>query len=139
MAINEKYSFKDFTNQDFLDVDPSEFSGTEIVGSCFWQSKGKRKIFPEGILGATFTRCNMDNVDLSHITCALVDTVNRQLDLCQKTKEYFIWDESKKKHTSLKPWRFTDLGITAEYSATGPADEVPLGQLWELDYKSKKA
>lgn len=63
MSINEKYSFKDFTGQTFLDIDSDEFSNSEIKGSCFYQENEPNKIvFPAGMIGVQFQRCNLDNV-----------------------------------------------------------------------------
>lgn len=70
MAINKKYSFKDFTGKSFLNINPDEFSNSEIKGSCFYQESPTSKIdknpsvsiFPEGMIDVTFTRCNLDNV-----------------------------------------------------------------------------
>ena len=64
MAINEKYSFKDFSGRDFSKLDPKkEFNNTEIVGSCFYQeNKPFSEIFPALMTGVTFKRCNLDNV-----------------------------------------------------------------------------
>jgi len=75
--INEKYSFKGFTNQTFLDVDPAEFNDTEIKGSSFYQESAYSDkgldasppdpmvdVFPVGMTGVTFTRCNLDNVKI---------------------------------------------------------------------------
>lgn len=71
---NKKYSFKDFTGQSFVDIDPSEFNGKgDIVGSCFAQEANSKAIlkkdivktiFPIGTLGINFLRCNLDNVKL---------------------------------------------------------------------------
>lgn len=63
--INEKYSFKDFTHQTFLDVPKDEFTGI-IRGSCFYHEvidsrTGYIEIFPRGIV-CTFENCNLDNV-----------------------------------------------------------------------------
>jgi hypothetical protein len=64
------HSFKDYTNQSLKDRPVEEFSGQTIKGSCFYQevpyggslpTKGV-DIFPDGMTGATFVRCNMDNV-----------------------------------------------------------------------------
>lgn len=80
MAVNKKYSFADFTGQSFLDVDPAEFSDSEIVGSCFAQeapylpdashasasghADPRVLIFPPGVENLTLTRCNLDNVNI---------------------------------------------------------------------------
>lgn len=69
--MNEDLSKKDFTNIDLSGRDVSEFNNTEIVGSCFAQffdvgdvvpGTGGKSIFPAGMTGVTFTRCNLDNV-----------------------------------------------------------------------------
>jgi len=64
MAVNEKYSFKDFSGRDFSNLDPKkEFNDTEIVGSCFYQeNKPFSEIFPALMTGVVFKRCNLDNV-----------------------------------------------------------------------------
>jgi hypothetical protein len=73
MALNEKYSFKNFTGQD-LSAEPAEdFNNTIIRGTCFAQewlngdvisSEGGKDIFPAGMTGVTFERCNLDNVNI---------------------------------------------------------------------------
>lgn len=66
MAVNEKYSFKDFSGRDFSKLDPKkEFNNTEIVGSCFYQeNKPFSEIFPALMTGVIFKRCNLDNVKI---------------------------------------------------------------------------
>lgn len=90
--VNEKYSYKDFTGQNFLDIDPSEFSNTTIVGSCFYQSKMGSKVFPDGIENVTFERNNLDNVLLPdvpsninlNVTDSYVSPVNTYIDNTHK-------------------------------------------------------
>ena len=68
--INEKYSHKTFPYHglSFKDKPASEFNDTEIVGSCFYQEwredelKVVKDIFPTGITGMIFRRCNLDNI-----------------------------------------------------------------------------
>lgn len=68
MGMNKKYSFKDFTHQSFKDHSVSEFSNSEIVGTCFYQEAKEndvetyKDIFPDGMTGVVFERCNLDNV-----------------------------------------------------------------------------
>jgi len=68
MATNTKYSFKDFLNKNFKDIPVEEFNNTEIIGSCFYQECLEddenviKDIFPDGMTGVIFKRCNLDNV-----------------------------------------------------------------------------
>lgn len=61
--MNEKYSYKDFSGQSFVLVDPAEFNNTEIIGSGFSQEGAPdTNVFPALMTGATFKRCNLENV-----------------------------------------------------------------------------
>ena len=62
--MNKKYSYKDFTGLDFSKVDAKEFDNTEIIGTCFSQLEPMTKIFPTGMTGVSFVKCNLDNVDI---------------------------------------------------------------------------
>ena len=65
MKINDKYSFKAYPYHklSFKDRPASEFNDTEIIGSCFCQeNKPDSDIFPNGIMGVIFKKCNLDNI-----------------------------------------------------------------------------
>lgn len=65
MAINTKYSYKNFRGADLTGEDPADFSHSTIVGSTFFQPNSPKTIvFPSGVIGITFERCNLDNVVL---------------------------------------------------------------------------
>ncbi len=75
-AVNEKYSYKDFTGQTFEKVDPKEFSNSTIIGSCFYDHTKMRFILPDGVSNVTFKKCNLDNVNLDNCTTCITDTVD---------------------------------------------------------------
>ena len=59
--MNEKYSFKDFTDQQFTRLDSSEFNGKgQIVGSQFHQQVPQTVIFPPGTV-VELVKCNVVN------------------------------------------------------------------------------
>lgn len=67
--INEKYSYKAFPyyGVSFKDRPASEFNNTTIRGTMFYQAwrEGEevvKDIFPDGMKGVVFERCNLDNV-----------------------------------------------------------------------------
>jgi hypothetical protein len=63
--INEKYSYKDFTNINLSLHNPEDFSNTTIIGSCFYIESNDFVItFPSGTENITFNRCNLDNIIL---------------------------------------------------------------------------
>jgi len=77
MALNEKYSHKDFTGQSFTDLNADEFNDSEIIGSCFAQESEYSTqglddnppnpmvdVFPAAMTGVTFTKCNLDNCNI---------------------------------------------------------------------------
>jgi hypothetical protein len=59
--MNDQYSFKDYTGCNFVTADSKEFNDSEIVGSCFAQQNGMKDVFPPGMTGVHFRRCNLDN------------------------------------------------------------------------------
>ncbi len=69
-TINEKYSYQDFTNADFTQVDPDEFSNMVIVNSCFYQEPRGNEIppypvFPAGSMNMRLINDNLNNVAIT--------------------------------------------------------------------------
>ena len=62
-AVNEKYSYKNFTHQSFKHLPAKEFNNSTIIGSCFYQEgEPDQDIFPDGLVNVVFEKNNLDNV-----------------------------------------------------------------------------
>ena len=93
--INEKYSYKDFTDKTFLDVPVKEFNNTVIVGSCFsQQNEPNKKVFPRSLKDVVFRKCNLDNVYIPSGN-KIEDGCYRRL-ITQNDLETWIVDKSNK-------------------------------------------
>ena len=90
--INEKYSYKDFTQQDLSNRSVSEFNNTRIIGTCFFQDFPKSRIFPSGMIGVEFELCNLDNVDIEAGNTVSEKSSNRQMQM-QNDSEWWIVDD----------------------------------------------
>lgn len=58
--FDERYSFRNFTGQDLSSRE--DMDGLAICGSCFSQEVPDAPTLPPKLTGATFVRCNLDNV-----------------------------------------------------------------------------
>lgn len=108
--MNEKYSYKDFTRKAFLEVTPKEFNDSEIVGSCFHQGKPNTKIFPDGLEGVTFIKCNLDNV-LVPEECEIIGGCHRLIKE-QNDLEDWIVDETLRPIEPVDKAVFAKLGLS---------------------------
>jgi len=120
MALNEKYSYHDFMHQSFTDVPVSEFNNSEIVGSCFYQeNKPNHVIFPSGMTGVTFRKCNLDNVQIPP-TCIVQSDCSLRKIRVQNDFEDWVLDNSLKPVEPVNKKVFLGLGLSVD-----PAD-IPL-------------
>lgn len=101
MEKNINYSHGDFLGQTFLDVDPSEFSNSTIVGSCFYQesswdvgSLGDSAksplvaVFPVGVVNVEFKRCNLDNVIIPTGSTVDSECTNRKVRIQNDNEDW---------------------------------------------------
>ena len=122
MAVNTKYSFHVFMRQSFVDVDPSEFNNTEIVGSCFYQeslwdgdslSASPKDplvdVFPPSMTGVTFVRCNLDNCNIPAGNVVGERCSHRKLRV-QNDNEDWVLDGSSKPLEPVDKKRFEEDG-----------------------------
>ena len=113
--INQKYSYKDFRDMNFLDIDAVEFSDTIIVGTCFsqtlwYKNKPRRvKIFPDDITGVIFKECNLDNVYIPPGNT--VDGGTNKFFKTMEDGQFWILDENNRKPIApLDPAIFDEFG-----------------------------
>lgn len=111
MDINEKYSYGDFTHKQFLDVDPDEFSNSEIVGACFYQevlysadashpgSSGHvdtlQDVFPAGMHSVTFRDCNLDNCKIPGPPTQLIRCSHRKIRVMNDREDWVLGSDNK--------------------------------------------
>jgi hypothetical protein len=136
--INAKYSRKDFINQDLSGLDPDEFNGKgDIVGSCFSQefaygevipASGGKAIFPAGMTGVTFKRCNLDNVELpagNFVESADgIDSTQKTFQIQNDMEDWEMEDKggwTPKQPKALKS--YTEYGLSTD-PANIPAEKV---------------
>lgn len=94
--INEKYSFKDFSGRDLSEVDPLELNNTTIKGSCFYQENNPDSvIFPVGMIGVIFERCNLDNVSVPAGNIIRADCINRRIKVQIDKEDWIIGPDLK--------------------------------------------
>jgi hypothetical protein len=119
--INQKYSFKDFTHHKFVKVDPKEFNDTVIVGSCFYQEGDPdQKVFPDGMKGVTFKRCNLDNVLIPEGNTVDKDCTTKRIKVQNDLRDWILDKDNKPVEVMGKEiWESKGLSIDpAEIPAT---------------------
>lgn len=136
MAINEKYSFKDFTHQTFTSVDASEFDNSEIKGSCFYQEtawdadslgasakESRSNVFPPAMTGVTFIRCNLDNCLIPAGNTVDKSCSERRIRVQNDSEDWVLSDVDFKPTEPIDLVRFTE-----EAKSIDPADIPPTKQ-----------
>lgn len=117
-SFNEKYSYRDFMNQSFKHIDVSEFNNTTIVGSNFYQEwkEGDRDvvkdIFPDGMTGVVFEKCNLDNVFVPDGNI-VIGGANRKIKV-QNDLEDWVLDETLKAKEPVSKGEYERLGVSAD-------------------------
>lgn len=119
VTVNEKYSYKDFTNKKLLDADVKELNNTVIRGSCFYQEKSWDeaklciKVFPDGMTGVTFDRCNLDNVEIPAGNIVL-PTCSHRIIKVQNDWSDWILDGEGKPIEPINKKDYIELGLSID-------------------------
>lgn len=77
MPINEKYSYKDYTNVDYSGLDLTDMNGTTIQGTCFYHDGYPFIDMSQlGLSKIILVNCNLDNVIVPE-NCTMINCSNR--------------------------------------------------------------
>ena len=115
--LNEKYSFGSFTNKSFKDQPAKDFDNSCIKGSSFYQeslygdSKIVKDIFPDGIKGVEFVRCNLDNVLIPLDNTVDERSTNKKIQV-QNDLEDWVLNEDKTPKEPMDKEKRLIAGIT---------------------------
>ncbi len=112
MAINEKYTKKDFRGQSHRTTDPKEFNNSTIRGAIFSQKTPYTKIFPQGMTGVHFLGCSMINVVIPSGNTTQGCSTQHQAE--QNDGEMWHVDEGGNPISPVKAYRFDKEGISKD-------------------------
>jgi len=133
--VNEKYSYKDFLNQSFKKEKAEDFNNSIIIGSTFYQEwvEGdiKKDIFPEGMTGVIFKKCNLDNVEVPVGNTVDKSSVNKKIKV-QNDLEDWILDKDDNPVEPIRKEKFVEYNLSID-----PAD-IPLTKKEISIIKEKK-
>ena len=136
MSVNEQFSYQDFTDIVLLDVDPKELNDSEIIGSCFCQQcvladAPPIRVFPDGMTGVTFRRCNLDNVLVPDGNTVLTKQANglqgcsQQIIMPTNDGESWLWERDKADHDKLKPTKPMNYDERVRDEKSVSPDDIP--------------
>ena len=110
--VNKKYSYKDFSDQSLKKVDVKELNNSEIIGSCFYQQENPdADIFPEGMTGVTFLRCNLDNVLIPDGNTIGEGNTHKKLKTQKDKCTWILFDNTNEPKEPLQKAKFIELGL----------------------------
>lgn len=115
--VNVKYSYKDFMNQNFKTIPVEEFNNTIIIGSCFYQEGDPdADIFPDGIVGVDFKKCNLDNVLIKEGMAVDVTNSKKKIKVQNDLADWIVEKKQSiwKAKEPLNKAKFIELGISID-------------------------
>lgn len=86
LEYDEEWSFKNFTNQDLSD---RALSGKVIYSTVFYNEKPNSEIFPPGMKGVIFIKCNMDNLVIPEGN-TLIECTQRKFEAQEDGKDWLL-------------------------------------------------
>lgn len=93
VEYDDTLSFKDFTGRVLTDETLYNFNGKTIYATCFSQETPGAIVFPDGMKGVTFVKCNLDNVTLP-VDSIIIGCSQRQFEVQNDLNDWLV-DENK--------------------------------------------
>jgi len=143
MDTNKKYSYKAFPYHglSFKDRPAEEFNNTEIIGSCFFQSWKEddvevvKDIFPDGMIGVVFKKCNLDNIHVSTGNTVITEGKERcthlKVRMMNDLADWILDDE-------LKPVEPLNKECYQEFSLSMDPKDIPKEKMEECVFIKKE-
>lgn len=141
MIKNKKYSYFIGQNQSFKNRPASEFNNSIIIGANFYQENApKSDIFPDGMTGVVFKRCNLQNVNIPVGNTVENDCDIRQI-LIQNDGRDWIVDDNLNPIEPIDKERLLKEGLSID-PADIPAEFIRIEQIskeeWDKTYGQRK-
>lgn len=134
MTINKKYSFADFMHQSFKDRPAPDFNDSEVKGSCFYQEAKEndtevlKDIFPDGMTGVIFQRCNLDNVLIPLGNTVESNCTNRKIKIQNDWQDWIL-------DVSLKPEEPMDKARRLRKGVSVDPKDIPTKKMTQAEHK----
>lgn len=119
---SDEFSFKDFTGR--ANINPSGI----IYASCFSQEEADRHIFPDGMTGVTFIKCNLMNVFIPAGN-TVIDCLQERFKVQNDRNDWLIGADNKPT-MPIDHKIFTKLGLPIPNPLDIP--KIKLGQCLDL-------
>lgn len=130
MARNVDHSFRDHTNVDLSSSTvAADWNDSEVIGTCFYQEADidadriddiRKTIFPAGITGVTFRRCNLDNVLVPAGNTVDSDCTRRLLQVQNDLED---WEIDEDTLVAIRP---IDLNMFTERGFSTDPNDIPV-------------
>lgn len=141
LRINEKHSYKDYTNVDVSNTDPADWSNTEVIGTCFYREAEwsedrlgsrppaiMRRYLPLGITNVAVKNCNYDN-GAKQLGLTIDPSCSNRRIAVQSDLQDWLCDADNKPIEPLMKERYERAGVSVD------PNDLPDHKMTEAEYR----
>lgn len=110
--VDEELSFKVFTNWDMREHPEIDLQGKIIYASCFYNEIPDSEVLPPELKGATFIKCNLDNVIIPADN-TVIDCSQQRVEEQNDMRDWVI-DESGNAQKVLNEEYWIEQGVSVD-------------------------